>query len=122
MREIKFRQRNKNNGHWHYWGFVDGEWGMPLIQDNHVKQEQSEQYTGLKDKNGVEIYEGDILMKDIWARPQEIVWREEYCRFQRNDHCGTKVYVSDFDDHVAIDAEVIGNVHQNPELLEGGTR
>ena len=50
MREIKFRQRNKNNGQFHYWGMVDEVWVDPMKTANYVQPEESDQYTGFKDR------------------------------------------------------------------------
>lgn len=75
-----------------------------------LEVETIEQYTGLKDKNGKEIYEGDII--DFFGEKYPVIYRAggfwaEYSRTQK--------------DHLflyANDSEVIGNIHENPELLE----
>lgn len=66
MRDIKFRQpiREKDGKftEWFYWGFIDGNFIEPAIHLSGIDtRPESQQFTGLHDKNGKEIYEGDIL-------------------------------------------------------------
>lgn len=84
------------------------------------------QYTGLKDKNGKEVYEGDIIESPLWEdEPYEIVFKDY--AFKVRDIRKKIMYGSDLffdiDDSlsgcVGETFEVIGNIYENPELLRG---
>lgn len=81
-----------------------------------------EQSTGLKDANGKEIYEGDIVrMHVVLLSPDDKVGYVEYHKkygyslIMKDRRCRQEYWAADDKDTY----EVIGNIHENPELLEG---
>ena len=125
MREIEFRGKRTDNGEWVYGNLVRGcdekyayivEFGNKEVCRNYVDvdPETVGQYAGLTDKNGTKIFEGDIGRRrdDIFL----IDWSEEKAAFVMifNDYICEILYLEEMWD----DAEVIGNIHDNPELLE----
>ncbi len=75
-----------------------------------------EQCTGLKDKNGELIYEGDVLLLDPDDPFALVVWDEDVAMFclQQEDVC----YTFDNCGYTPREIEIVGNIHENPELLE----
>lgn len=154
MREIKFRGKRLDNGEW-----VDG-----FVLFNHDKSESViakltdtesvcenvvlntvGQFTGLHDKNGKEIYEGDVLFVREWNNIALAIFdhddREclslEDCKgallqecqrivyFEEGSMCAGDYYISTLWDkqdqrhqYPIFEVEIIGNIHDNPELLK----
>ena len=112
MREIKFRVWDSISKKLYTWDKVSV---IPLEDFIHLEHYTLEQYTGLKDKNGTEIYEGDILnyeFEDDDNKPFEIVWYNYGCKYFNWEFPS---FLNPFNIEHGV---VIGNIHQNPELLK----
>ena len=121
MREILFKGKRVDNGEWtegylfKSWDKVFLLWGMTGDSPNmeEVKPETVGQYTGLTDKNGKKIFEGDILLKGF--EKVLVKWNADQCRWgiysNNYEICG-------FNESTQGYFEVIGNIYDNSELLE----
>ena len=117
MREIKFRQWDDGAGvrrpGWYYWGYIDGNWRGPLTGNAYPS---TGQYTGLLDRKTRKIYEGDILRccGDSDIPPMAIEYDAPLWVLKaRNDN-----YDALLGSFGSWGIEVIGNIHENPELLD----
>ena len=72
------------------------------------------QSTGLKDKNGKLIYEGDRVYIDCEDETAVIKWSDDLARF--TIHFEDEAVFADFDNYYSKELEVIGNIYENPEL------
>lgn len=75
-----------------------------------------QQYTGLKDKNGKEIYEGDII-QDTTDNNHVVVWYENRCGWAFDDIGRTPAH-SINGELDQSQCEIIGNIYENPELIK----
>ena len=142
MREIKFRGKSVDDGKWYY--------GLPYFSKDRMKcqirydiskrgctfadvfPETISEFTGIKDKNGVDIYEDDV----VEVKYKE--WREEYRCYAEWEEIEQIVFkdgafmlmieiddvqffrplMENFQGIELISLEVIGNIYENKELLE----
>lgn len=153
MREILFRGKRIDNGEWvegfyvradHHWhkhgihkdwlicsASANGGW-FALHNKYPVKSATVGQYTGLKDKNGKRIFEGDVLriartmdgMGTYYSPaiecPVNVAVKWDLCAWMWETLCEDKRYITFPDAWCHYECEVISNIHDNPELI-GGT-
>lgn len=142
-REIKFRGKSLNTGLWSYGDLRQDNVRKKTYIEYEVSPETIGQYTGLKDKNGKEIYEGDILrltIPDGSIRYFVVEWATEDRKLMPLsgfEHDGNDIRISgwcfNWNGHhlypTVIDGipdnevmTIVGNIHDSPELLKGGEK
>jgi len=122
MREIKFRAWHKaDEKMYEVYGFAQNKWflkGKQFPMPNGAVVIM--QYTGLRDKNGKEIYEGDLLTDYGEAPPLYVEYSEKhgaYCFVDKFDSSGTVYYTPLMIYYEQM--EVIGNIFEHPHLIGG---
>lgn len=126
MREILFRGK-RYNGKWIYDSEIyirDGD-GIWLSDDDlnvvRVQEDTVGQYTGMKDKNGEKIFEGDIVKYSTTCEIFTVAWHGSFAEFVISELQKPNKATRGSKDMYLVNryCEVIGNIYDNPELLEG---
>lgn len=126
-REIEFRGKRFDNGQWAYGNLIIDDSGNSEIIDYEnnreirydVRGETIGQFTGKYDKNQRKVYEDDIVLQQGYnGRKEKMVVRFENGAFIVGYHSGSSTRKKPM--LISDKCEVIGNIHDNPELLQEG--
>lgn len=155
MREIKFRGKDVDSGEWRNGSLVtypNGRCEIVVFDDSEILEyevdvESVGQFTGLHDKNGKEIYEGDVLFVREWENlamrvldhEERELFSLEDCKggilhesqrvvyFEEGSMCAGDYYMCTLWDerdqrhqYPIFEVELLGNIHDNPNLLTNG--
>ena len=140
MKEILFRGKRVDNGEWVFWnafGYITTQNGKqrPLVEKTKnsvrfytdinrikIRKESVGQYTGLTDKNGKKIFEGDICktyFESYTRRWEEVGVVTEFCGAFGIESADGKHFRAFINKSIYTRShEVIGNIYDNPELLQ----
>ncbi len=132
MREIKFRGKRVDNGEWVYGYYVFyghmgvfkhiiiTNWAQVYTNSFYVETNTVGQYTGLNDRDGIDIYEGDVVKDNeekisyVAFLQQEMGYVLAYPKY--DTRLGHRTRGSSY--HMDCGLEVIGNIYDNPELRQ----
>lgn len=135
MREILFRGKRIDNGNWEYGQlksihkggkhyetayYILNIYGESRLAKDAIEPNTLGQFTGLTDKNGKKIFEGDIVKRELTYITIEayISWDTKYLQYRliciNGKHKGNYWWLTSNSE----DYELIGNIYDNPELLE----
>lgn len=129
MREIEFRAKGLYKDRWYYGYYVEHKRSMQnyiidldeeVMNTEHLVDKNTlGQYTGIKDKNGTKIFEGDIVKGNFpYAKIGKIIWDKKRCGMYVKPISifGRAAY----DKYYKLNScslEVVGNIYDNPELV-----
>lgn len=125
-RQIKFRGKNIHTGEWLYGDYHREGKTHYITKPGQYLREYAPiefivdgktigQFTGLLDKNGKEIYEGDIILQQGYSGKNPMLVRFEHGAFITGEHSGSSTAIRPM--LIQKRCEVLGNIYDNPGLI-----